>query len=196
MNKLGKKLFKNAAIGGGIGAVGGGIFGGVKAKQKIDALPRDTVTLESYEKPVMERVKVGRNSFTDGKYNGEPGTKKYADAPARNPDGAIKMEAVPEQTVEGPLKGRVEHRSHDIREPVGIRSYRKKVEIGDVSYYKRKWRVRYGTVGEWTEPVAVFEHGVNVAGRVLGYAAAGMAVGATGGALVTLALETFGGEKN
>jgi len=181
MNKsIGQKMFKGAAIGAGVGAVGGGIYGGIKANQEIQKVPVDSIELRSYEKPVYEYKYFERG--------------KSADFPLKNPDGSFKMETVPSETVSGHGKPVLYEVKHPIQEPVRVRTYTRKkhsyeVGIGD---YKTEKKVVYETTGSWEEPRVRFDHGVNVIGYVLGYAAAGAVLGGIGGALINLAIEGAG----
>ncbi|MFP4499278.1 MAG: hypothetical protein ACLFQV_13800 [Vulcanimicrobiota bacterium] len=195
MKPLGKKLFTGAAIGGGVGAVAGGITGGIIANQKIEALPTDTVELGSFKKPMFEEKVMGRDTninldFEGGGYNGVSSHSVTAKFPVRNPDGTLHMQEVPGRTVTGHGKAMVTERLHEIREPVGTeKSTYAGDNFGDGINVNSHTRVKYKNVGYWKEPVVKFETGVSRAGHILGYAAAGLAAGATGGALVALALD-------
>lgn len=187
MKSLGNKLFKNAAIGGGAGAVGGGIFGAIKAQKKIDALPTQEVNVDSYQRPVFEEQQIGENTMFD-QFDEKYKEPIIARVPVRNEDGSLKMETAPERTVTGKGEAIRGSRTHDIETPDYLATRPKE----DSHEYKV---VRYRKIGEWEEPMIRFDTGVSRIAHVFGYAAAGMAIGATGGALVTLALDKLTGEE-
>ena len=190
MNKsIGNKMFTGAKIGGGLGAVGGGIYGGIKASQKINDIPVDTVELKGYEKPVFETKPIAKEYHTVVR------TTKTAEFPVRNPDGSLKMEQVPAKTVEGrgtPVFG---EKVHEIKEPIkAVQTHFLGNDEGFINY-NQFTNIEYENIGTWSEPTVRFDHGVNVGGYVLGYAAAGAAIGGLGGALVALATSPFTGNK-
>ena len=51
MKSIGGKMFKGAAIGGGLGGIGGGIYGNLKAQEIIDAQPYDSVEIRGGKMP-------------------------------------------------------------------------------------------------------------------------------------------------
>jgi len=166
-----RKMFKNTTIGAGLGAVGGGIYGGMKAYQEIQNLPVDRVELGGYERPIYVEKPI---PFS---HNDE-----YGQFVLRNPDGTIQMEYVSPKVVEGHGTAVSTQKTHNIYEPDQARVFHDGMYLDEVVDYK--------PVGTWTEPVVKFEHGVNVAGSILEYAAAGALLGGIGGALVTLAMSS------
>ena len=186
---IGKKMFSGAKVGAGIGALGGGIYGGIKAQQKINALPVDKVELGGYDKPVYETRPVAKEM------HGVFQSTKTAEFPVRNPDGSLKMEHVPSQIIEGRGEPVFSERSHDIKEPIkAIQSHFLGNDEGLINYNEFT-RVEYGKVGTWSEPLVSFDHGVNVLGNVLGYAAAGAVLGGVGGAIVGAAIGAAGKDE-
>jgi len=191
MNKadIGKKMFGGASTGAALGAVGGGIYGGIKAQQEVNTVPVDKVELRGYDKPVYESRPVAKEM------HGIFQTTKTAEFPVRNTDGSLKMEHMPSRTVEGrgkPVFGEI---NHEIKEPYkAVQSHWLGNDEGFVNYNEFT-SVKYDTVGTWTEPTVRFEHGVNVGGYILGYAAAGAVIGGIGGALVGLATSFFTGNE-
>lgn len=193
---LGSKLFRNSAIGGAAGTVGGGIFGAIKANRKIKALPKDTVTLRAHDKPVYDTIVVGDEyapiymTDTDGNVSTIPNWDDVdAKFPMRNEDGALQMEHVPAKTISDHGRAIVSEVTHNIKEPSNIPSYEEFQQMkADGKSYDYEY-IKYKKVGQWKEPVVKFETGISRAAHVFGYAAAGMALGAAGGALITLALD-------
>ena len=199
MNPLGKKMFKGAAIGGGAGALAGGIYGGIKAKGEINSLPVDTVEVGAYDKPLYETRTVANNmhvniDFDNPEFSGVSSHRTTAEFPLKNPDGSVKMEHIPARTVTGHGEGRINEVVHDIKEPVGTSTstYGGTGYSGDGVNVNQYTTVDYRTIGHWTEPVVKFDTGVSMAGNILGFAAAGAAIGGIGGAVVALALDKAG----
>lgn len=198
MKPLGQKMFKGAAIGGGVGAVAGGIYGGIKANQEIKSLPVDTVEIKGFDKPMYETRTVGNNmhvniDFENPEYSHVSSHRTTAEFPLKNPDGSVKMEHIPARTVRGHGEAVVSEVVHDIKEPVDAHtSTYGGSNFGDGVSVNQYTSVDYRTIGHWTEPVVKFETGVSMAGNILGYAAAGLVVGGIGGALVSLALDKAG----
>ena len=174
-------MFKGAAIGGGLGGIGGGAFGYMKAQDLIENPPVDTVEIGGYERPMFVERTVGGN-FHLG-WDGVKVSGSKATFPVQNADGTYRMEYVKPDTVTGQGKGSVEWVEHDICEPVIDR------DLNHSGGLNTRTDVYYRPTGEtWVEPSVSFDASVNVAGHVLGYAVAGAALGGVGGAIVAAAI--------
>jgi len=58
-NGLGRKMFKGASVGAGLGAIGGGVYGNMKANDLISNPPVDKVEIGGYERPMFLQKTVG-----------------------------------------------------------------------------------------------------------------------------------------
>lgn len=193
MSEIGRKMFSGAGVGAGVGAVAGGIYGGIQAQQKIEQLPVNQVELPAYDRPMYEDRVVGRDSYTridfDNTYmNGHSSHDVTARFPLMNPDGSVRMEHIPAQTIQGHGRPIVNSLQHPIQEPTNVTTHTNIDNYSGVGINQHT-NVSYRTIGYWQEPQVDFETGVSRFGHIAGYAAAGAALGAVGGALVAAALQ-------
>lgn len=63
MQPLGRKMFKGAAAGATLGAVGGGIYGNMRAQKLIDAEPYDSVEISGKFDPGFKMGTDGDGGF-------------------------------------------------------------------------------------------------------------------------------------
>lgn len=181
MNTIGKRMFKGATVGAGLGAVGGGVYGYMKAQDLIDNPPVDTVSIDGYERPMFVERTVGGN-FHMG-WDGIDISKTKATFPVRNADGSLDMEFVKHELVSGEGKGTLTWVEHEVKEPVIDRDLHHRGGLNTTT------KVQYMPTGEtWFEPEVTFDQTVNVAEHIATYAAFGALAGGVGGALVALAV--------
>ena len=181
MSTIGNRMFKGATVGAGLGAVGGGIYGAIKAQNLIDNPPVDTVEIGGYERPMFVERTVGGN-FHFG-WDGVDAGRVKATFPVQNANGTIKTEYISPQSETGLGKGSVEWIEHDILEPQVSR------DINGSGGLNTRTHVDYVPTGEtWLEPSVKFDTSVNKGAHILGYAAVGALAGGVGGALVAAAI--------
>ena len=204
MDSLGHKLVKNSAIGAGAGAAVGLGVGIWKNAQEIEKVPTDTVTLGGYDRPIMDKVKLGTDTWISADshsqyFNGAYNHDVVVDTPVKNMDGSIKMEHVPEQTVTDHGKAIVGSKQVPIKEPCNV-STGTTTQIGSYTetdannnthtynYVDVHNYVNYDmkTVGSYTQPTVKFETGVNSAGIILTNVAMFAAIGGAIGAVATI----------
>jgi hypothetical protein len=203
MSEIGSKMFKGAGLGAGVGAVGGGVYGYIKAQGEIEKLPTETVTLSKYDQPLYEEKIVGKNidvdvnleNLKEGDTSGTHVTAYDVKAkyPLKNPDGTVKMDHMPARTITGHGKAIMSEVSHPIEEPSNIGSYQSAGDnYGNGVGYNKYTTVEYRTIGHWLEPTVNFETGVSLVGNILGYAAAFAVAGGIGGAVIAAVLDKAG----
>ncbi len=208
-----KNVLIGAGIGAGVGAIGGGIYGDYLAQKEIENVPVKSVTL-SWKEPVYQDKVIGyipedyyepSTSWGWGwGHNVKPTKPVVRPVPLKDADGNVVYHNVTKTFTDhgNPV---VHWETKEVKEPIfkgwneetiaDTDTYSYVDEDGNVHTYEEidgYWhrfypKISYKTIDTYQAPRVEFEHGVNVMGKVLTYAAIGAVIGGvTGGVIAAL----------
>ncbi len=215
-----KKVLTGAAIGAGIGAVGGAVYGNYLAQKEIEKVPVESVTL-SWKEPVYEHKVIGRipEDYYEPAFGGigwghhnTPTEPVIRPVPVKDETGKVVYRNIT-KTFTGHGKPFVQWNTKEVREPIFNGWDERVVADYDVETYvdsegnthtyqevRGYWhyfypRIRYNVIDTYQVPDVKFEHGVNVAGKVLTYAALGAVIGGVAGGVIAALLDSTSSPK-
>ena len=203
--KMLNDALKGAGIGAGAGAIIGGIYGGYKAEKEIEKQPLESITL-NWKEPIYKQEVIGKipEDYYEPAYGGigwghsvKPTEPVIRDVPVKDQAGNVVYKEVT-KTFTGHGKPVVNWVDKPVKEP-HFEGYHEET-VADYDYYtdddgnvyrelRGYWHyfypdIRYQTIDKYQVPEVKFEHGVDVMGKVLTYAALGAAIGGVTGGVI------------